>query len=120
MAGIVGARGKNHEIKGIAPECEFAIIKFGQAISFKARNGYGDDRIIYGSPVIFSAIGILEEYLKAQKKPLVVLLPLGTNSGNHKGEHMLDAYIQSITSNIGIAIVSGTGNEAIENGHVLE
>ena len=118
MAGIVGARGKNHEIKGIAPECEFAIIKLAQAISFKARNGYGDDRIIYGSPVIFSAIGILEEYLKAQKKPLVVLLPLGTNSGNHKGEHMLDDYIQSITSNIGIALVSGTGNEAIENGHV--
>lgn len=118
MAGIVGARGENPEIKGIAPECEFAIIKLAQAVSFKARNGYGDDRVMYGSPVIFSAIAILEEYLKAQKKPLVVLLPLGTNSGNHKGEHMLDDYIQSITSNIGIAVVSGTGNEAIENGHV--
>lgn len=118
MAGIVGARGKNPKIKGIAPECEFAIIKLAQAIGFKARNGYGDDRVIYGSPVIFSAISILEEYLKAQKNPLVILLPLGTNSGNHKGEHMLDDYIQSITSNIGIAVVSGTGNEAIENGHV--
>ena len=118
MAGIVGAKGKNPDIKGIAPECEFAIIKLAQSIVFKQRNGFGDDRVIYGSPVIFSAIGILEEYLKAQKKPLVVLLPLGTNSGAHKGEHMLDDYIQSITSNVGVALVSGTGNEAIENGHV--
>lgn len=118
MAGIVGARGKNPKIKGIAPECEFAIIKLAQAVGFKSRNGYGADRVMYGSPVIFSAISILEEYLKAQKNPLVILLPLGTNSGNHKGEHMLDDYIQSITSNIGIAVVSGTGNEAIENGHV--
>ncbi|SCK04741.1 Regulatory P domain of the subtilisin-like proprotein convertases and other proteases [uncultured Clostridium sp.] len=118
MAGIVGARGKNPKIKGIAPDCEFAVIKLAQAVGFKARNGYGADRVMYGSPVIFSAIGILEEYLKSQKKPLVILLPLGTNSGNHKGEHMLDDYIQSITSNIGIAVVSGTGNEAIENGHV--
>ena len=118
MAGIVGARGKNPEIKGIAPECEFAIIKLVQALAFKERNGFGDDRVIFGAAVIFSAIGALEEYLKGQKKPVVILLPLGTNSGNHKGENMLDDYIQSVTSNIGIAVVSGAGNEAIENGHV--
>src|SRR5699024_1116354 len=31
MAGIVGATGKNKEIKGIAPKCEFVIIKLSEA-----------------------------------------------------------------------------------------
>ena len=31
MAGIVGATGKNKEIKGIAPECKFVIVKLSEA-----------------------------------------------------------------------------------------
>lgn len=31
MAGIVGALGKNKDIKGIAPECEFVIVKLSES-----------------------------------------------------------------------------------------
>ena len=118
MAGIVGAVGKNPNIKGIAPECEFVIVKLVEAVGFKHRNGYGESVTAFDAPVIFAAIEFLKEYLLSQKKPVVILLPLGTNYGSHRGINVLDSYIEGITRNIGIAIVSGTGNEGIENEHV--
>lgn len=118
MAGIVGATGKNPEIKGVAPECELAIVKMVEAINFKKFNDLGDDVVVYDSMAVFSALNFLKEYAVRRKKPIVILLPLGTTSGNHKGQHILDAYIETITNNVGIIVVSPTGNEGIADGHV--
>lgn len=118
MAGIVGARGKNPEIKGVAPKCKFAIVKMVEAITYKIYNGLGDDVTVYSSMAIFSALNFLKEYAINLKKPIVILLPLGTTNGNHKGMHILDAFIETITNNVGIIVVSPTGNEGIADGHV--
>lgn len=118
MAGIVGATGKNPSIRGVAPNCELAVVKLTEAAGFKKINGFGDDIIVYNSIVIFSALNYLKEYAIKRQKPIVILLPLGTTSGNHKGEHILNSYIESITNNIGIIVVTGTGNEGIADGHV--
>ena len=118
MAGIVGAAGKKPDIKGIAPECEFVVIKLVESIAFKYRNGYDESVTVFDASVIFAAIEFLNQYLLRQQKPVVILLPLGSNAGSHKGINLLDSYIESITRNIGIAVVSGTGNEGIEDEHV--
>lgn len=118
MAGIVGAFGKNTKIKGVAPDCEFVIVKLAEASNFKYEYNYGKDVIAYNSSVIVAAIKYLKEYLLREKKPVVILIPLGTTSGNHKGEHILDDYIEAVASNVGIVVVTGAGNEAIEDGHV--
>lgn len=118
MAGIVGARGKNPEIKGVAPNCEFAVVKMVEAITFKEYNGFGDEVIAYNSMAVFSALNFLKEYAIYRKKPIVILLPIGTTNGNHKGEHILDAYIETLTNNVGVIVVSPTGNEGIADGHV--
>ncbi len=118
MAGIVGATGKNPSIKGVAPNCEFVIVKLAQALAFKKLNGIEDDVKVYNSPVIFAALRYLNVYLLREKKPLVILLPLGSTSGNHRGQHILDDYIESVSSNVGIVLVTGSGNEGIGDGHV--
>lgn len=118
MAGIVGARGQNPGIRGVAPKCRFAIVKMVEAIAFKEFNGLGDDVNAYSSMAIFSALKFLKEYAINLQKPIVILLPLGTTNGNHKGVHILDAFIETITNNVGIIVVSPTGNEGIADGHV--
>lgn len=118
MAGIVGAAGKNKEIKSIAPKCEFAVVKLAQAVAFKEYAAFGDDVIAYSPAVIFAALNFLKEYAINKEKPIAILLPLGTTSGNHRGQHILDSYIETITNNVGIIVVTSTGNQGIADGHV--
>ena len=58
MAGIVGATGKNKEIKGIAPKCEFVIIKLSEAN--RTKKLLNTNNSIFELTAIFPAI----EYLK--------------------------------------------------------
>lgn len=115
MAGIVGALGKNPMLRGIAPECEFVAVKLIQSNFFKYN--YGVNAPVYNITSILFAIEYLKNYLLANGKPVVILLPLGTNNGNHKGEHILDNYIAAVSSNVGLVVVTGTGNEGIQDCH---
>lgn len=116
MAGIVGASGKNNDIKGIAPECEFVIVKLSEYEYTKKLLNIKTP--LFSLYSIFPAIEYLKNILFAEKKPLVVLLPLGSNNGNHKGENIFDSFLESISRNVGIVIVTGAGNEGNNGGHV--
>ena len=116
MAGIVGATGINKDIKGIAPECQFVVVKLSEANYTKKLMGI--KKPLFSLPAIFSAIEYLKNILFTEEKPLVILLPLGSNNGNHKGDNIFDSFIESVSSNVGIIIVTGSGNEANKDGHV--
>lgn len=118
MAGIVGALGKNTEIKSVAPKCEFAVVKLAESLAFKEFAGVSENLVSYSPPIVFSALNFLKEYAISKEKPIVILFPLGTTSGNHRGQHILDSYIETIASNVGIIVVTSTGNEGIADGHV--
>lgn len=115
MAGIVGASGKNLDIKGVAPECEFVIIKLSEADFIKSKMKLNVP--IYSLAFVFVAVEFLRKVLLTQGKPVVVLLPLGSNNGNHKGDNIFNSFIESVSSNIGIVIVTGSGNEALQDAH---
>lgn len=115
MAGIVGAAGKNPMLKGIAPECEFVVVKILPSDFLK--ENYEISIPSYSITSIFLAIEYLKRYLSSYGRPVVILLPLGTNVGNHKGTHILDNYIASVSSNVGIVVVTGSGNQGMEDLH---
>ncbi|MGG7177449.1 S8 family peptidase [Clostridium paraputrificum] len=115
MAGIIGAIGKNPELKGVAPECEFAVVKLNEDARFKL--DYGIKVPIYNITSIFMAIEYLLQYSIDNNKPIVIFLPLGTSSGNHKGDGILQQYIESVVGHRGVVVVSGAGNEGAEQGH---
>lgn len=118
MAGIVAASGKNPAIKSIAPKCELAVVKLTEAIGYKELAGFNKDINAYAPTSIFAALSFLTQYAIKVQKPIVILLPLGTTSGNHKGYHIMDSYIGYLTNNVGIIVVTSTGNEGISDGHV--
>ena len=116
MAGIVGARGKNKDIRGIAPKCKFVVVKLSEA-KYTQEN-IGADMPIFSLASILPAIEYLKKALFTEKKPIVILLPLGSNNGNHKGNNVFDNFIESISSNIGIVLVTGSGNQGNTDRHV--
>lgn len=115
MAGIIGSSGKNSDIKGIAQECEFVIVKLSESNYLKSKL---DLKVsTFGLPSVLSAIEYLKTILITEKKPVVILLPLGSINGNHKGNNIFDSYIENVSSNVGLVIVTGAGNEGNEDGH---
>lgn len=115
MAGIIGATGKNPMFKGVAPECNFIIIKLIENFSYK--NKFNIDIPVYDIVSIFVALEFLGRYSLDNYKPLVIYFPLGTNLGNHKGNGILEQLIESICKRSSIAMVSGTGNQRETSTH---
>lgn len=115
MSGIIGASGKNPKLKGVAPDCRFVVVKLIEDYTSKVE--YDIKVPIYDITVIFAALEFLYEYALEKGEPMVIYFPLGSNSGNHKGNGILPEYLESISNSRGIVIVTGAGNERARNGH---
>ncbi|MDR5588907.1 MULTISPECIES: S8 family peptidase [Clostridium] len=115
MSGIIGATGKNPELKGVAPDCKFVVVKLIEDYSNKAQ--FNAQVPIFNITAIFSALEFLYEYALRKTEPMVIYLPLGSNSGNHRGNGILQEYIESISNSRGIVVVTGAGNERSRAGH---
>lgn len=119
MAGIIGGRGFNKGFKGVAPECEFVVVKLLESISFKNQllaNGvpYVPE---YNAAEIVAGIEYLKNYSVKNNKPMIIYLGVGTTEGSHDGNNMVSRYISNIGTFSNIIIVAGVGNEGAAEGH---
>ena len=119
IAGIVGARGMNREIVGVAPDCEFVIIKLQEAskeyVDFYYAKG---DKPKYRNTDIIMALKYLYELSFTLDKPMIIYLPLGSNLGDHAGASILERYVDNrISSKNSLAVVTSTGNEGNTDTH---
>ena len=115
MAGIIGATGKNPKLKGVVPNCDFVIVKLIEDFSYKSQ--FNVKVPLYNITTIFAALEFLYRYSLTSTKPMVILFPLGTNLGNHKGTGILEQYIASLSQNSGFIVVVPTGNQRDKGCH---
>jgi len=115
MAGIIGATGKNPALKGVVPNCDFVVVKLLRDYAFQAR--FHTEVPVFNIATIFSALQFLYEYALTNDKPMVVYFPLGSNFGNHKGNGILDEFIETISLSGRIVVVCGTGNQCGKGYH---
>lgn len=109
MSGIVGGTGKNPRLRGVVPDCDFVVVKLIRDFSFEAQF---DIKIpVFNITTIFTALEFLYRYSLTSLKPMVIYFPLGSNLGSHKGNGILEQYIEFICRNSGIAFVTGAGNQ---------
>lgn len=114
-AGLLGGTGKNPNLRGVAPECEFLVVKLIEDFAFKVR--YNAIIPAYSFIAIFTAIDFVYRYSLVSNKPTVIYFPLGNNLSSHDGNDFLDQYIGTISMNRGIAFVTGSGNQRLEGEH---
>lgn len=119
IASIIGSRGYNPRIKGIASDCEFVVVKLLESLNFKKvlrENGL-EDKNLYNSAEVLAAVDYLKNYALKAKMPMVICIGVGTTEGSHDGESILSRYITVIGRNRGIVSVCGTGNQGAAQGH---
>lgn len=114
-AGLIGGTGKNPNLKGVAPECDFVVVKLIEALAFK--NNYKTTIPAYDFSAVFTALDFIYRYTLTNNKPTIIFFPLGNNLGSHDGNGFLEQYIQSISINRGIAFVTGSGNQRLQGEH---
>ncbi|WP_460297414.1 S8 family peptidase [Clostridium perfringens] len=119
LASIVGARGYNRTIKGIAPNCDFAIVKLLTSLSYeKAFRENGIESIpVYNEAEIIAGIEYLKNYAISVNRPLVICLAIGCTEASHDGRGLFSRYLTTIGSIRGVAVVAGVGNEGSSQGH---
>ena len=118
VAGIVGARGKDEKLIGAAPDCDLIVVKVKKAKkSLLESKGLAENKIAFDSVDIILGMKYVIDVAKQLGKPLVILLPMGTNSGAHDGSSLIERYIDEISKERGVAVVTGTGNNGDTNTH---
>lgn len=119
MAGIIGGRGANKDIQGIASGCDFVIVKLFESNDFK-KELEGNNvpyTPVYNSSEILAGIDYLKNFSIRENRPIVIYLGVGTTEGSHDGNNIISRYITSIGSVRGLVTVAGAGNEGAAEGH---
>lgn len=115
MAGIIGGDFKREDVKSVVKDCKFAVVKLMEDISLKKH--INTEVLLYNITNIMMAIEFLYEYAITIDIPMVIYLPLGSNFGNHRGNGPLEEFIDKISINRGIVVVTGAGNQGDAEGH---
>lgn len=114
MASIIGAKENEDGVIGAAPECSFIVIKCERALEAEK---ILNTTYLYDKSAIMMAIQYLHDYVIENNIPMVIYLPLGTTFGNHYINGILEDFIDCACYNIGITVVTATGNEGEAANH---
>lgn len=119
VAGLVGARGKNKNLRSPAPDGDFIIVKLREAgPDALAISGVTKPGVLGYMPIdiemAFRYISIISSNLK---RPMVILCPFGTNGGYHNGKELISEGLDVIANQAGVVPVVGTGNEGDTDTH---
>lgn len=119
MASLVGATGKNPELIGAAPKCDFVIVRLAEASLFNKEyfGVYEKGNACFESADVLLGLKYLFETSKRISKPMVILISIGTNVGAHDGSSPIERYIDNISKSKGITVVAMTGNQGNAENH---
>ena len=120
VAGIAAARGRNPNLVGAAPNADLIVIKLKPADRvIRILSGIDkEDVLAYETTSIFLALRYISKMADILKKPVVISLPLGTNTGPHDGVELSSRFVDAVSNKSGIICVVGTGNEGDTDTHI--
>ena len=119
MAGIIGARGYNPNIKGVANGCDFLVVKLLTSLNYKKilRQNNLPEVPVYNNSEVLAAIEYLRKSAYELRRPIVIYLGVGSQNGSHDGYNITSRFITSIARLRDIVFVAGTGNSGDSEGH---
>lgn len=104
--------------RGAAPQADIAVVKLKPAKQY-LRDFYlvADDTVAYQENDIMEAVSYLERMAIALRRPVVIVLGIGTNLGSHNGTSPLASYLNSVARRRSRAVVVCGGNEGSKEHH---
>ena len=121
LTGIAaGGRVETEDFQGVAPLCDIAVVKLKPGKEYLRQFWLIPSNVpAYQETDIFLAIRFIQNYAYEQGKPFVILLCLGTNSGNHGESDYLKNYLNHISALSGRSVVLPAGNEGSLGHHYM-
>lgn len=109
---VAGNEDNENDFTGIVPRAELVVVKVKPAKQ-NIRQFYGIDASVpcFQENDIMMAIRYLREKAARLRKPIVILLGMGSNSGSHSGLSPIENMINRVGNLSGICIVGAAGNE---------
>ena len=119
LAGIIGGRGINPDLKGAAPDCQFVIVKLSRATKVELDAAVIDKTDVpsYTPWSALLALRYIIAVARELKRPVVVFEPLGSNMGSHTGNGIVEQSINNYSSQSGTVVVVPTGNQGNTDTH---
>ena len=104
--------------RGAAPYADIAVVKLKGAKQY-LRDYYliADDAAAYQENDIMEAVKYLQRMAIALQRPVVIVLGIGTNQGDHNGTSPLASYLNTVASRRSRAVVVCGGNEGDKEHH---
>lgn len=104
--------------QGAAPQADIAMVKLKGAKEY-LREYYliNDEATAYQENDIMEAVKYLDGLATAYQRPIVIVLGIGTNMGNHLGSSSLGDYLSKVSTQRRRAIVVCGGNEGDKQHH---
>ena len=119
LAGIVaGTRSDENDFTGVVPDAELIIVKLKPAKQFlKDFFCIPQDAICFQKNDLMHGIRYLVETANKVKRPLSLIIGIGTSQGAHDERGALSTYLSSIATQSGVAVVLAAGNEGSSGHH---
>ena len=97
---------------GVAVMSDIVVVKLKEAKKNLKDYYLVDEEIqAYGENDIMMGISYLLSVAEREKRPIVIVLGLGTSMGDHSGGSPLGQYLNDISTRIGVCVVVSAGNE---------
>lgn len=113
-----GGIDEENDFTGVAPLADIVVVKLKEAKPY-LREFYHikEDEVCYQENDILLALKYINLMAMKYRKPVAVCIGLGSNSGDHNGNSILDEYLDRMGRSIGIGVAAAAGNELGRGGH---
>lgn len=118
LAGVAAGGRQLTDFSGIAVEAELAVVKLKETKPY-LREFYGiaKDVPAYEETDIIYGVQYLLRYAEAAKRPISILIGLGSSNGGHLGLTFLERYLSEVMENAALMVSVPAGNEGNERLH---
>lgn len=119
MAGVAaGGIDAKNDFSGVAPNADIVVVKLKQSKPYlKSLYGIAQDKIAYASTDILLGINYVWSVARRVRKPVVICLGVGSNSGDHTGRAILSSFLDEYADLVGNCVVVAAGNEGNQAHH---
>lgn len=121
MASVAaGSNLGENEFIGAAPDADILVVKLKPAKEY-LRDFYliNEEAAAFQENDIMLACKYLLQYAQVFERPLVIVLGVGTNSGDHAGNSPLGNFLSDLNRRRNVAVVVAAGNEGNASHHYL-
>ncbi len=119
LAGVAaGSENIQQDFIGAAPMSQIVMVKLRLAKQY-LRDYFQvkDEAVCYSESDMMLALEYLREVWMSERKPMVICIGVGTNTGDHAGNAPVAQYMNVWSTAPGIAIVQAVGNEGDKQHH---